>query len=71
MTMDGTVANKKLLGQLTDADMDSCGMLSLPNSWNHLLADHVFVFRVSALGPEEITVSTKWLMHKDVVKGLD
>jgi Rieske 2Fe-2S family protein len=69
--MNGTVANRKLLGQLTDPDMGSCRLLSLPKSWNHLLADHVFVFRVLALGPQEIAVSTNWLMHKDAVEGFD
>ncbi len=71
MTMDGTLASKKLLGQIADPDLGSCRMLSLPNSWNHLLSDHVIAFRVLPLGPQETAVTTKWLVHKDAVEGVD
>jgi len=46
-------------------------MLSLPNSWNHLLSDHIIAFRVLPLGPQETAVTTKWLVHKDAVEGID
>jgi Rieske 2Fe-2S family protein len=71
MTLDGSLASKKLLGQITDPDLGSCRMLSLPNSWNHLLSDHVIAFRVLPLGPQETAVTTKWLVHKDAVEGVD
>ncbi len=46
-------------------------MLSLPNTWNHLGADHVVAFRVLPLGPERTLVTTKWLVHKEAVEGVD
>ncbi len=71
MTMDGGLACKKLLGSLTDPDLGSVRMLSLPNSWNHLLSDHVLAFRVLPLGPQLTEMQGKWLVHKDAVEGVD
>ncbi len=71
MTMDGGLACRRLLGRLTDPDLGSARMLSLPNTWNHLGADHVVAFRVLPLGPERTLVTTKWLVHKDAVEGVD
>src|ERR1700724_2461132 len=65
MTLDGRPASARLLGDLTDESLGSVQLLSLPNSWNHILADHAVTFRVLPLGPEETLVTTKWLVHKD------
>ena len=65
MTMDGKPASKKLLGTLSDPDLGSVRLLNLPNSWNHVLADHAIVFRVLPINAEETLVTTKWLVHKD------
>ena len=46
MTMDGKLASQRLLGGLTDPDLGSVRMLSLPNTWNHVGSDHVVSFRV-------------------------
>ena len=71
MTMDGGPAVKGLMGNLRDADLGSVRMLSLPNSWNHLQADHTVAFRVLPLGPQETMVTTWWLVHKDAREGVD
>jgi Rieske 2Fe-2S family protein len=71
MTVDGRPASARLLGDLTDESLGSVQLLSLPNSWNHILADHAVTFRVLPLGPEETLVTTKWLVHKDAREGLD
>ncbi|MFO1038034.1 MAG: aromatic ring-hydroxylating dioxygenase subunit alpha [Geminicoccaceae bacterium] len=71
MTMDGKLASTKLLGKLTDPDLGSVRMLSLPNSWNHLGSDHVVTFRVLPLSPTQSLVTTKWLVHADAVEGVD
>ena len=71
MTMDGKVGCKKLMGRLTSPDMGSLRILHLPNSWNHFLGDHAIVFRVLPLGPQQTLVTTKWLVHKDAVEGVD
>ncbi len=46
-------------------------MLHLPNSWNHLMADHAVSFRVLPLGPRQTELTTKWLVHKDAEDGRD
>ncbi|MHA7879267.1 MAG: aromatic ring-hydroxylating oxygenase subunit alpha [Saccharospirillum sp.] len=71
MTMDGKVGSKKLLGRQTSPDMGSLRILHLPNSWNHFLGDHAIVFRVLPLGPQKTLVTTKWLVHRDAVEGVD
>jgi len=42
-----------------------------PSSWNHALGDHAVSFRVLPLGPQETRVTTKWLVHKDAIEGID
>ncbi|WP_409523897.1 aromatic ring-hydroxylating oxygenase subunit alpha [Nitrincola sp. MINF-07-Sa-05] len=71
MTMDGKVACQKLMGRLTSPDMGSLRILHLPNSWNHFMGDHAIAFRVLPLGPQKTLVTTKWLVHKDAVEGVD
>jgi glycine betaine catabolism A len=71
MTADGRSASTKLLGNLTEANLGSVQLLSLPNSWNHVQADHAVAFRVLPLGPEETLVTTKWLVHRDAREGVD
>jgi Rieske 2Fe-2S family protein len=71
MTMDGKPACKKLMGRITSPDMGSLRILHLPNSWNHWQGDHTIVFRVLPLGPQKTLVTTKWLVHKDAVEGVD
>ena len=53
---------------------DRIGALLLfhyPTTWNHVLGDHAVSFRVLPLGPTETQVTTKWLVHKDAVEGVD
>jgi glycine betaine catabolism A len=71
MTTDGTLASRRLLGRLTDPDLGSARVLSLPNSWNHLGSDHAVTFRVLPISATESVVTTKWLVHKDAVEGVD
>ncbi len=42
-----------------------------PSSWNHLLADHALAFRVVPLSPTQTQLTTKWLVHRDAVEGVD
>ncbi|MGQ3295396.1 MAG: aromatic ring-hydroxylating oxygenase subunit alpha, partial [Shinella sp.] len=71
MTMDGHPGCTKLLGNLTSPDLGSVRLLHLPNTWNHVLADHAVTFRVFPLNAEETLVTTKWLVHKDAVEDVD
>jgi len=71
MTIDGKAACKKLMGRIKNPDLGSMRILHLPNSWNHAMSDHVVAFQVLPLGPQKTQVTTKWLVHKDAVEGID
>lgn len=71
MTMDGKQGSKKLMGRIQNPDMGSMRILHLPHSWNHCMGDHMIVFTVWPIGPQETVVTTKWLVHKDAVEGVD
>lgn len=71
-TMSGQRAVKKPLSD--DVTMSNIGTMLLfhyPTTWNHLLVDHAISFRVLPLNAEETAVTTKWLVHKDAVEGVD
>jgi Rieske 2Fe-2S family protein len=42
-----------------------------PTTWNHVLGDHAITFRVLPISATETAVTTKWLVHKDAVEGID
>lgn len=42
-----------------------------PTTWNHVLIDHAVTFRVMPLTATTTAVTTKWLVHKDAVEGID
>lgn len=71
MTMDGKQGSKKLMGRIQNPDLGSMRILHLPHSWNHCMGDHMIVFTVWPIGPQETMVTTKWLVHKDAVEGVD
>jgi Rieske 2Fe-2S family protein len=71
-TMSGKRAVQRPLSD--DVTISHIGALLLfhyPTTWNHFLGDHTISFRVLPLGPEETMVTTKWLVHKDAVEGVD
>ena len=71
-TMSGKRAVKHQLSD--DVSQSHIGTLLLfhyPSTWNHVLVDHAITFRVLPLGPESTQVTTKWLVHKDAVEGVD
>lgn len=70
-TLDGALACRKLLGNLTDPDLGSVRMFHAPNNWNHFLADHILHFRVLPLSADRTAVRTTWLVHEDAVEGVD
>ncbi|WP_148253584.1 aromatic ring-hydroxylating oxygenase subunit alpha [Aidingimonas lacisalsi] len=71
MTLDGRAACNKLMGRMTSADMGTLRMLHLPNSWNHFCGDHGVSFRILPISAQETLVTTKWLVHKDAMEGVD
>jgi Rieske 2Fe-2S family protein len=42
-----------------------------PTSWNHFLGDHAISFRVLPLSPTQTQLTTKWLVHREAVAGVD
>jgi glycine betaine catabolism A len=55
-------------------NMDRAGTLLMfhyPSTWNHILSDHALSFRVLPISPTETAVTTKWIVHKDAVEGID
>ncbi len=71
MTVDGHAACSKLMGRIKNPDLGSMRILHLPNSWSHAQSDHLVVFQVRPVGPLLTEVTTKWVVRKDAVEGLD
>ena len=71
-TMSGRAAVARSFSDSVRAE--SIGALLLyhyPTTWNHVLGDQAVSFRVLPLGPDATAVTTKWLVHKDAVEGVD
>ena len=70
-TMDGAPAVTRKLGHVPYDDAGALLKFHYPSTWNHFLPDHSIVFRVTPISPTETEVTTKWLVHKDAVEGVD
>ncbi|WP_273726579.1 aromatic ring-hydroxylating dioxygenase subunit alpha [Brucella gallinifaecis] len=72
-TMSGKPAVKKPLSNQVSGNTNIGAMLlfNYPSTWNHLMVDHAISFRVLPINAEETMVTTKWLVHKDAVEGVD
>jgi Rieske 2Fe-2S family protein len=70
-TLDTKVASTKLLGTLANPRLGGLSVWTQPNSWHHLMSDHVVTFSVIPLSPDRTLLRTKWLVHKDAVEGVD
>ncbi|WP_323794821.1 aromatic ring-hydroxylating dioxygenase subunit alpha [Nisaea sp.] len=70
-TMDGKVAVSKFLGRIADKSAGALLKFHYPTTWNHFLADHSIVFRVTPIGPTQTEVTTKWLVNKNAVEDED
>jgi Rieske 2Fe-2S family protein len=70
-TLDGKSAVSRWLGRAPFADAGTLLKFHYPTTWNHFLADHSIVFRVTPISPTETEVTTKWLVNKDAVEGVD
>jgi len=71
-TMSGQPAVKRGLSDAVKADKIGALMLfHYPTTWNHVLIDHAVTFRVLPISAGQTAVTTKWLVHKDAVEGVD
>jgi Rieske 2Fe-2S family protein len=71
-TMTGNAAVRRALTDtVTEKDIGTLLLFHYPTTWNHVMADHATSFRLLPLGPMHTQLTTKWLVHKDAVEGVD
>ena len=71
-TMSGKAAVKRPLSEaISEPKIGTMLLFHYPTTWNHILGDHAVSFRVLPIGPKQTQVTTKWLVHKDAVEGVD
>ena len=71
-TMDGQAAVARPLAEaVTERDIGTLLLFHFPTTWNHVLADHAVTFRMLPLSPTTTQLTTKWLVHRDAVAGVD
>jgi Rieske 2Fe-2S family protein len=70
-TMDGKAAVTRRVGTMPFNDAGTLLFFHYPNSWHHFLGDTCIVFRVLPINETQTQVTTKWLVHKDAVEGVD
>jgi glycine betaine catabolism A len=71
-TMSGNPAVRRpLTDSLTEADIGTLMLFHFPSTWNHVMGDHASSFRMLPISPTETQLTTKWLVHRDAVEGVD
>ncbi|MFT3987658.1 aromatic ring-hydroxylating oxygenase subunit alpha [Aestuariivirga sp.] len=71
-TISGQPAVKRGLSDVViTPEIGSLLLYHYPTIWNHVLGDHAVTFRVFPISATETAVTTKWLVHKDAVEGVD
>ena len=70
-TMTGAAAVGRPLAEIGEGQIGTLMLYHYPSVWSHVLADHAVTFRVLPLGPLETELTTRWLVHKDAVEGVD
>ena len=71
-TMSGKPAVKRPLSEaVTEPNIGALLLFHYPSTWNHILGDHAVSFRVTPLGPKRTEVTTKWLVNRQAVEGVD
>jgi Rieske 2Fe-2S family protein len=70
-TMSGRAAVRKPLSGAVGSRIGALLLFHYPSTWNHVLSDHAISFRVLPIGPTETQLTTKWLVHKDAIEGVD
>jgi len=70
--MSGDAAVRRPLSDAVKCDRIGTLLLyHYPTTRNHVLGDHAVTFRVLPHGVGETAVTTKWLVHRDAVEGVD
>ena len=71
LSMDGQPACTKPLCEIAGGDIGSMRWALEPHCFAHATSDVAFMFSAMPTGPEETVVTSKWLVHKDAVEGVD
>ena len=71
MTEDGRPCVSKPLSAFTPGDVGSLRWALEPHSFAHAVGDFAFLFSAMPTGPRETVVTSKWLVHRDAVEGVD
>lgn len=71
MTENGQHSVKRMLGDVGEGDVGSMRWALEAHSFSHAVGDFVFSFSAMPTGPLETVVTSKWLVHKDAVEGVD
>lgn len=71
ITMDGELACKKPLGVGPRDVYGSLRWVHYPSTFNHALGDYAALVRMLPISPQETLVTTKFLVHRDAVEGVD
>ncbi|MGH7943419.1 MAG: aromatic ring-hydroxylating oxygenase subunit alpha [Opitutaceae bacterium] len=72
-TLSGRPAvNRRLSDSITpQLNVGALLLFHYPTTWNHVLGDHAISFRVLPLSPTRTALTSKWLVHRDAVEGVD
>jgi Rieske 2Fe-2S family protein len=71
LSMDGQPACTKLMCDVAGGDIGTMRWALEPHCFVHATSDVVFMFSAMPTGPQETVVTSKWLVHKDAVEGVD
>jgi len=71
ITMDGKPAVSRLLGKVRDGDIGSLRWAHFPTTFNHVLGDYSFHYRLLPIAPEETLVTAYWLVDAEAIEGSD
>ncbi len=71
ISMAGRPACARLMCDTANGDIGTMRWALQPHSFVHATCDVAFMFSAMPTGPEETVVTSKWLVHKDAVEGVD
>jgi glycine betaine catabolism A len=71
-TMTGEPAVRRpLTDAIQERDIGTLLLFHYPSIWNHIMGDHASSFRMLPISATETQLTTKWLVHRDAVEGVD
>ncbi len=59
------------MGELTDPNVGSLRLITVPNFWGHANCDYAMTTRLLPIGPEFTRVEVSFLVREDAVEGVD